>query len=116
MTLMFMVYQCRDLIVKGKALFCSPLYYMTKKGFCEHFNKLTIFHQLGTDHIITQREYSLIFNGQRDNVNTYTFRCKDGNLISTYLVNDLIVDCVHTAEDESLLKSILTTFQLFISF
>ena len=108
MTFKFIVYQCRDLIIKGKALSCSSLYYMTKKGFCEHYNTLTGFLQLGFDHIFAHRENPLISNGQMVTVNTSTFKCRDGHIISSSFVNDLIVDCAHSAEDESLLKSIMT--------
>ena len=46
--------------------------------------------------------------GGNKSIKAKTFKCDDGKILDSTLLNDLIADCGQNAEDESQLKSLLT--------
>ena len=80
---------CKE-ICNGSDCFCSPLYYKSKYRNCLSYRSKT-----------TQVKVS-------NKVNQNGFICNDNTTIDIFLKDDSVPDCTVNAEDEPLLKSLLT--------
>ena len=81
---------------KGK---CPPLYQLSKDKYCKQIIEGTLLEYKTVNKNI-QNERTLKPKAQ--------FKCKNGQIININLLNDLIPDCGPGAEDEPLLKSLLS--------
>lgn len=77
--------------------YCSPLHFKTREGKC-----VSYFHLEGGKSVAAQKS-------SKDLV----FKCCDNLTINKNLLNDLIVDCNESVQDEPMYADVLTNFTVF---
>ena len=93
---------CKILFFAQKKV-CSSIYYMTTQGTCQKYKNLS--HVIFNNDFLSKLHYNNVI--ETGKVTNEQFICKNGKLINTIFLNDLIFDCGPDADDEPILMSLL---------
>ena len=107
---MFKNNYCKEIEVQKLRKQCSHLYYTSLSGSCHKYSNMADFlNPLWKTKKVKEHQgtYKNMWQGNKS-IKAKTFKCDNGKILDSLLLNDLIADCGQDAEDEPELKSLLT--------